>query len=216
MRVLVGCERSGIVRNAFAKAGHDAWSCDTEPSRQAGNHLQCNLLDVLHDGWDLLVCHPPCTYLCVSGLHWNVCNPERQQLTEEALDFVRVLLDAPIEHICLENPVSCISTRIRRPDQIIQPYQFGEDASKTTCLWMKNLPPLKPTKRIAGRIVEWNGKLVERWSNQTDSGQNKEPPSKNRQEIRSQTYQGIADAMANQWTETKLRKMERQLMLFTL
>lgn len=143
-----------------------------------------------------MIAHPPCTYLTVSGLHWNKRNPERAALTEEALDFVRLLLDAPIKHIALENPIGCISSRIRPPDQIIQPYQFGEDASKATCLWLKNLPPLQHTKYVEPRIVD--GK--KRWSNQTDSGQNRLGPSPDRWKIRSKTYQGIADAMADQWS----------------
>jgi hypothetical protein len=146
-----------------------------------------------------MIAHPPCTYLSVSGLHWNKRDPERAQKTEEALDFVRLLLDAPIPKIALENPVSCISSRIRKPDQIIQPYEFGDDASKKTCLWLQNLPKLVPTERVQGRMVEHNGKLVERWANQTDSGQNKLGPSEDRAKIRSTTYAGIARAMAEQW-----------------
>lgn len=142
-----------------------------------------------------MIAHPPCTYLCSSGLHWNSRVPERQQKTEEAIEFVKELLAAPIPHIALENPVGCLSSRLRKPDQIIQPYEFGEDASKKTCLWLKNLPLLVPTKYVEPRIV--NGKP--RWSNQTDSGQNKLPPSKDRWAKRSITYQGIADAMAKQW-----------------
>jgi hypothetical protein len=152
-------------------------------------------------GWDLMVAHPPCTYLTVSGLHWNKRRPERAAKTEAGLAFVQQLMDAPIPRIAIENPVSCISSRIRRPDQIIQPYQFGHDASKKTCLWLKNLDPLKVNemKRFPGRRVTFNGKLVERWSNQTDSGQNRLPPSADRWKIRSETYPGIADAMAATW-----------------
>lgn len=142
-----------------------------------------------------MIAHPPCTYLTVSGLHWNKRQPERAQLTEEALRFVQQLLDAPIPRIALENPVGCISTRIRRPDQIIQPYNFGEDASKSTCLWLKGLPLLESTGYFPPRMV--GGKP--RWSNQTDSGQNKLGPSEDRWKERSRTYQGIADAMAAQW-----------------
>jgi hypothetical protein len=144
-----------------------------------------------------MIAHPPCTYLTVSGLHWNKRNPERAKLTEEALEFVQFLLDAPIKRIALENPIGCISTRIEPPTQIIQPYQFGEDASKATCLWLKDLPPLLHTAYVEPRIVD--GK--KRWANQTDSGQNRLGPSPDRWKIRSKTYQGIADAMAHQWSE---------------
>jgi hypothetical protein len=196
MRVLVACEYSGVVRDAFTRAGHYAASCDILPSESPlGDHYQCDVLTILDHDWDLMIAHPPCTFLCASGLHWNKRRPERAQQTEDALDFVRQLLDAPIARIALENPIGCISTRIRKPDQTIQPHQFGHDASKATCLWLKGLPPLAPTKHIAPRLV--NGR--KRWGNQTDSGQNKLPPSADRWKIRSETYKGIADAMANQW-----------------
>lgn len=142
-----------------------------------------------------MVAHPPCTYLCSSGLHWNKRVPERSAKTEEALLFVKALMDAPIEKIAIENPIGCISTRIRKPDQTIQPYQFGEDASKATCLWLKNLPLLTPTSFVAPRMV--NGRP--RWGNQTDSGQNKLPPTADRWAIRSMTYLGVAEAIAAQW-----------------
>lgn len=147
MKVLVACEYSGTVRNAFLQLGHDAMSCDLLPTDVPGPHYQGDVRDILYDGWDLLIAHPPCQYLCSSGLHWNKRRPERAALTEQALDFVRLLLDAPIKHIALENSVGCISTRIRPPDQTIQPWMFGEDASKATCLWLKNLPPLRETER---------------------------------------------------------------------
>ncbi len=197
MRVLIACEFSGTVRDAFLQRGHYALSCDLLAceSQASGDHYQGDVRDILDHGWDLMIAHPPCTYLCSSGLHWNKRRPGRQVLTEEALEFVSLLLDAPIPRIALENPVGCISTRIRPYDQAIQPYQFGHDASKKTCLWLKNLPPLRPTQFIEPRIV--NGRS--RWSNQTDSGQNKLPPSADRWAIRSETYPGIAEAMANQW-----------------
>lgn len=195
MRVLVACEYSGRVRDAFLKRGHDAMSCDLLPTDAPGPHYQGDVNDILHDGWDLMVAHPPCTYLSVSGMHWTTRGLRDPQLTEDALAFVRLLMEAPIERIAIENPVSVISSRIRKPDQIVTPYQFGHDASKKTCLWLKALPPLTPTQIIEPRIV--NGR--KRWGNQTDSGQNKLAPSDDRWKIRSATYQGIADAMAQQW-----------------
>lgn len=195
LKVLIACEYSGAVRDAFLARGHDAMSCDLLPTDVPGPHYEGDVCDVLHDGWDLMIAHPPCTYLCSSGLHWNKRRPERAAQTEAALEFVRLLLDAPIPRIALENPVGCISTRIRKPEQTIQPHQFGHDASKATCLWLKNLPPLRPTKIVEPRIV--NGRP--RWGNQTDSGQNKLGPSADRWAIRSATYPGIAAAMADQW-----------------
>lgn len=195
MRVLIACEYSGAVRDAFRAAGHDAMSCDLLPSEVLGPHYQGDVRDVLNDGWDLMVAHPPCTYLSVSGMHWTRRGLRDPQLTEDALDFVRLLLAAPIPRIALENPVSIISTRIRRPDQIVQPWQYGHDASKTTCLWLKNLPALQPTQIIEPRIV--NGRR--RWANQTDGGQNRLSPSADRWKRRSATYAGIAAAMAAQW-----------------
>lgn len=195
MRVLVACEYSGRVRDAFLSRGHDALSCDLLPTDRPGPHYQGNVFDILSDGWDLMIAHPPCTYLSVSGMHWTTRGLRDPQLTEDALDFVRKLMEAPIEKIALENPISIISSRIRKPDQFVQPWQFGHDASKKTCLWLKNLELLKPTNIIEGRIV--NGK--KRWGNQTDSGQNRLAPSEDRWKKRSETYQGIAEAMADQW-----------------
>lgn len=196
MKVLVACEYSGIVRDAFALRGHAAWSCDLLPSeRPEGQHYQGNVFDIINLGWDLMIAHPECTYLCSSGLHWNKNNPERQRKTEEAVEFVHHLMLAPIPRIAIENPVGCLSTRLCRPSQYIQPYQFGHDASKKTGLWLLNLPVLQPTKYIEPRIAD--GK--KRWGNQTDSGQNRLTPSPDRWKERSRTYQGIADAMAEQW-----------------
>lgn len=196
-RIIIGCEESGRIRRAFRALGHDAYSCDLEDSEDnSPYHIKGDVLKVLRDGWDLGIFHPPCTFLTVAGLFRNKGNPERQRKTDLALEFVRKLLNAPIPRIALENPISCISTQIRKPDQIIQPYQFGDDASKATCLWLKNLPKLVPTKRVAGRMV--NGK--ERWSNQTDSGQNRLGPSPDRAKLRSKTYPGIALAIASQWS----------------
>lgn len=200
MRVLIACERSGIVREAFRRRGHDAWSCDLEPAEDSSPfHMQADVLSVL-DGcsrgeWDLMIAHPECRYLSVSGLHWNHRRPERAALTEQAVEFAVALWNAPIKRVALENPVGILSSRIRKPDQIIQPYEFGDDASKATCLWLRGLPPLKGTRRVPGRIV--NGR--ERWANQTDSGQNRLGPSPTRSMDRARTYQGIAAAMADQW-----------------
>lgn len=198
MRVLVACEYSGRVRDAFNAMGHDAMSCDLLPTDASGWHHQGDVRDVLYEGWDLMVCHPPCTYLSVSGMHWTARGLRDPQLTEDALAFVRLLMGAPIARIALENPVSVISSRIRKPDQIVTPYQFGHDASKKTCLWLKNLPHLQPTQFVEPRVI--NGR--KRWGNQTDSGQNKLAPSADRWKIRSETYEGIAHAMALQWGNT--------------
>lgn len=194
MRVLIACEFSGTVRDAFTALGHDAMSCDLLPTEVPGSHYEGPVQDVLRDGWDLMIAHPPCTYLCASGLHWNKRRPERAKQTEEALAFVRLLLDAPIPRIALENPIGCISTRIRKPDQTIQPWQFGHPESKATCLWLKGLPLLEPTL-----IVE--KPTSGHWDNQTPSGQNKLGPSADRWKLRSKTYQGIAEAFATQYTK---------------
>lgn len=170
-------------------------SCDFLPTDALGPHYQGNMFDIINQGWDLMIAFPPCTYLCSSGLHWNKRTPGRQEKTDEAVEFVRSILNANVGKIAVENPIGCISSQIRKPDQIIQPWEYGENASKSTCLWLKNLPPLFPTKIIHPRIV--NGKP--RYDNQTDSGQNKLGPSDDRWKIRSKTYQGIADAMAQQW-----------------
>ena len=192
MRVLIACEYSGTVRDAFLRLGHDAMSCDLLPTEAKGPHYQGDVRDVIEDGWDLMVAHPPCTYLCSSGLHWNKRRPERAAQTEEALAFVQYLLNAPVPRIALENPIGCISTRVRKPTQTIQPWQFGHPESKSTCLWLKGLKPLMPTNILS--LPECG-----RWENQTASGQNKLSPSPDRWKLRSATYLGIADAMAQQW-----------------
>lgn len=176
----MACEYSGIVRDAFLRAGHDAMSSDMLPTESPGPHYQGDVRDVLLEGWDLMVAHPPCTHLAVSGARWF---SEKRAQQEEAIEFVRLLLSAPIERIALENPVSVISSRIRPPDQIIQPWMFGHGEVKATCLWLKNLPPLHPT-----RIVEGREARIHRMA-----------PSKDRGKLRSMTYAGIADAMASQW-----------------
>jgi hypothetical protein len=195
MRILIACEYSGTVRDAFAAKGHYALSCDLLPTDAPGLHYQGDVFDIINDGWDMMIAHPPCTYLSVSGMHWTARGLRDPQLTEDALEFVRRLMAAPIARIAVENPISVISSRIRKPDQIINPWQFGHDASKRTCLWLKDLPLLTPTDIVEPRIV--NGK--KRWANQTDSGQNRLPPSDDRWKIRSETYTGIAQAMADQW-----------------
>lgn len=197
MKVLVACEYSGRVRRAFAALGHDVISADFEPSEDGSPyHYQGDCFDLIkYHQFDLMIAHPPCTYLSVSGMHWTARGLRDPQLTEDALSFVKRLMDAPIKRIAIENPVSVISSRIRKPDQTINPYQFGEDASKKTCLWLKELPLLRPTKFIEPRMI--NGKM--RWSNQCDSGQNKLAPSAGRWKDRSRTYEGIAKAFAEQW-----------------
>ena len=196
MNVLIACESSGHVREAFRARGHNAWSCDLLPADDSSPyHYQMDALDAAMIGWDLVIAHPPCTYLCSSGLHWNKRVPGRAEKTEQALEFVRKLMALDVPRLAIENPVGCIGTRIRKADQYIQPYEFGHDASKNTGLWLKGLPPLLPTSFIMPRIVD--GKP--RWGNQTDSGQNRLAPSADRWKKRSQTYAGIAEAMADQW-----------------
>jgi len=204
MRVLIGCARSGVMARAFRAHGWEAWECDLLPTRDTENaqwHLTGDVLWFAenHYPFDLFICHPECRYLSVSGLHWNTRRPERAQETEKAIQFFIQCACLAIRHKVLENPVGIMSTRWRKPDQIVQPYQFGDDASKATCLWLENMPKLvaDPAQRVPGRIV--NGR--ERWANQTDSGQNRLGPSDTRSEQRAQTYPGIARAMAEQYTE---------------
>lgn len=185
MRVLVACEFSGRVRDAFRRRGHEAVSCDLLPSDTPGPHYQGDVRRLLGAGWDMMIAHPPCTHLAVSGARWFKDKKEEQA---EALAFVRMLLEAPVGKIALENPVSVISSRIRKPDQIIQPWQFGHGETKATCLWLKGLPLLKPT-----RIVDGRKPVVHRM-----------PPSPDRWKNRSRTYPGIADAMADQWGKDAL------------
>lgn len=183
MRVLIACEFSGIVRDAFAELGHDAWSCDLLPSERPGNHLLGDIRQYIWmlGEWDLMIAHPPCTYLAVSGARWFA---QRRDEQEAALVFVRELMDARVERIAIENPVSVISSRIRKPDQIIQPWMFGHNETKATCLWLKNLPQLTPTELILGPH---------------HARVHREPPSRERWKNRSRTLSGIAAAMAKQW-----------------
>lgn len=189
MRVLVACEFSGRVRESFRALGHDAWSCDLLKSELPGPHHQCSIFEILNEDWDLMIAHPPCTHLAVSGAKWF---KDKQLEQTEALAFVWELFKANIEKIAIENPVSIISTRIRKPDQIIQPWQFGDPEAKKTCLWLKNLSKLEPTNVLD--LPECG-----RWNNQTPSGQNKLGPSPTREKERGRTYWGIARAMAEQW-----------------
>ena len=183
MRVLVACEYSGRVREAFRKIGHDAWSCDLlESEDNSPFHIQSDVSGVIGNGWDLMIAHPPCTHLAVSGARHFAAKRE-SGVQQEALAFVRLLMEAPIERICIENPISIISSHIRKPDQIIQPWQFGHGETKATCLWLKNLPKLEPTNIVDGREARVHHM----------------PPSQDRWKERSRTYQGIADAKASQW-----------------
>lgn len=183
MNVLVACEFSGTVRDAFARRGHNAWSCDLLPSETPGQHYQEDVREVINrtNGlWDLMIAHPPCTHLAVSGARWF-----KDKLPEqaEALDFVRFLLGSPIPRIALENPVSIISSKIRKPDQIIQPWEHGHGETKATCLWLKGLPKLVPTDIVEGR----------------EARVHRMPPGPDRWKERSRTFQGVGSAMAAQW-----------------
>ena len=180
MKVLIACEYSGTVRDAFAARGHDAWSCDLLPTERLGNHINGDVLQHLHRNWDLMIAHPPCTHLAVSGSR-HFYRKQREQA--EALDFVRLLMAAPIPRWCIENPVSVISSAIAPPQQIVQPWEFGHGETKATCLWLKNLPRLRSTNCVDGR--EQRIHLM--------------PPGPDRWKERSRTYEGIAAAMADQW-----------------
>lgn len=213
MRVIVGCERSGIVRDAFTELGHEAWSCDLYSSERGGRHYQMDILTLLTSDylskikgrWDLGIFFPDCTYLCGSGMHWTTRELRDPQLTVDAIKFVETIWACDIPKVAIENPVGVLSTRsaLGKAAQTIQPYEFGHDASKRTCLWLRGLPILVPTKLIAPRLVEWpkgSGKIVKRWGNQTDSGQNRLGPSDERAMNRARTYEGVAKAMADQWS----------------
>lgn len=201
MKVLVACERFGIVRDAFIAHGHDAWSCDLEPTQTPGPHIQDDALTVSRmPGWDLMVAHPDCTYLTVANTYMkrgcSKYTPEQAtQLREDAVRFFMELWNAPVERVAIENPVGVMSTRFRKPDQIVHPWQFGDDASKSTCLWLRGLPPLVHTNPLPG------GRKARR-ANQTPSGQNRLGPSPERAMLRAKTYPGIAHAMAQQWGST--------------
>lgn len=180
MKVLVACEFSGIVRDAFIAKGHDAMSCDLLDTERPGPHYKGDVRDILNDSWDLMIAHPPCTHLASSGARWW---PEKLSEQQEALEFVQLLMNANIPKIAIENPVGIISTKIRKPDQIVQPWQFGHGETKATCLWLKNISRLKPTNIVSGRVDR-----IHRLS-----------PSVTRWKERSRTFEGIARAMADQW-----------------
>ena len=195
MRVLIACEFSGTVRDAFTKQGHDAWSCDLEPTETPGNHYQCDVIEVIGGGWDLMIAHPPCTHLAVSGArHFSQKRADGRQ--QQGIDFFMKLANCNIPRYAIENPIGIMSSEWRKPDQIIQPYHYGHSASKSTCLWLKNLPLLKPTNIVnKGEFVTFpSGKRMTKWY--ADSA--KHSP-KEREKIRNKTFQGIADAMADQW-----------------
>ena len=185
MKILVACEFSGMVREAFRKKGHDVTSCDLLDSEIPGKHYRGDVRDLLDQKWDLMIAHPPCTHLAVSGAKWFKYKKKEQA---EALDFVQDLMDCDIPRIAIENPISVISSRIRKPDQIIQPWQFGHGETKATCFWLKNLPKLEPTKIVEGR----------------EQRVFRTPPSPDRWKIRSRTFEGIAKAMANQWGQENI------------
>ncbi len=182
MRVLIACEFSGIVRDVFAAKGHDAWSCDFLPSESPGNHIQGDVLQILNEGWDLMIAHPPCDHLCCSGARW-FAEKRKDGRQQAAIEFFMALVNAPIPKIAIENPIGIMSTQYRKPDQIIQPHMFGHGETKATCLWLKALPKLVPTDIVDGRKARIH----------------RIPPGPDRWKTRSRTYRGIAEAMADQW-----------------
>ncbi len=185
MKVIVACEYSGKARDAFSALGHDATSCDILPTDKPGQHIQGDVRDVDLSKYDLMIGHPPCTYLCNSGVRWLAGNAERWAAMEKARDFFKWLINAPVDHIAIENPIPHKHAKLPRYSQVIQPWQFGHGETKATCLWLKNLQPLVPTEIVSGR----------------EQRLHRLPPSADRWKIRSETYQGIADAMAAQWTD---------------
>jgi len=206
MKVLIACEFSGAVRDAFIKAGHEAMSCDLLPTEAPGPHYQGSVLDIINDGWDLMIAHPPCTYLTLTGNKWFKPEfadrfPTRHQDRQDAIDFFMVLANAPIPKIAIENPIGVMSSRYKKPNQIIQPWQYGFPTTKATCLWLKGLPNLVPTNVVSkGEVViSKSGNRMSRWYYETSK-----LPLKGgvRAKARSVTFQGIADAMADQWGKT--------------
>ncbi len=195
MKILIACEYSGIVRDVFTAKGHNAWSCDLLPTESKGNHIQDDVIKHLNKGWDLMIAHPPCTHLSVSGARWFSSGHKPIHLREEALGFVKKLMEAPVNKIAIENPLSVISSHIRKADQTIQPYHFGEPVIKTTCLWLKNLPKLKYTNIVEPQYVKsGTGRKWSKWFWETSL-----LPIKERGKARSKFWKGIAKAMADQW-----------------
>lgn len=195
MKVLVACEFSGTVRDAFAKLGHDAWSCDLEPTETIGNHYQGNMFDIVNDGWDLIIAHPPCTHLAVSGArHFAKKRADGRQ--QQGIDFFMQVANINVPKLAIENPIGIMSTIYRKPDQIIQPYEYGHRTTKATCLWIKGLPLLKPTNIVdkGGVVTFKSGKRMSEWFYESSHLKPKE-----REKMRNKTFQGIADAMASQW-----------------
>ncbi|KKL97890.1 hypothetical protein LCGC14_1829960 [marine sediment metagenome] len=198
MRVLICCEFSGIVRDAFKAKGHDAWSCDLLPTEREGQHIQGDVLDILNDGWDMILAFPPCTYLCVSGIRWigHPKHPNRRELQRQAIDFFMAFINSKAPKVVVENPISIMSTKYRKPDQIIRPCMFGDDSNKATCLWLRKLPKLKPTNIIEpGRHISASGRSWDKWFFDTSLISNLAERSK----ARSRTFQGVADCMAATW-----------------
>lgn len=195
MKILIACEFSGIVRDAFTAKGHDAISCDFLPSETPGKHYQGNVFDIIDDGFDLMIAHPPCTYLSNSGVRWLKGNHERQSKREEAREFVINLYNSEINMICIENPIGHLSTSWRKPDQILQPFHHGHEEWKSTCLWLKNLPLLKPSEIVKPEEKLCGGAKPGRITSRL----HRMPPGPNRWKERSRTFKGIAEAMAEQW-----------------
>jgi site-specific DNA-cytosine methylase len=195
MKVLIACEFSGTVRQAFAKLGHDAWSCDLEPTQTEGNHYQGDMFDIINDGWDLIIAHPPCTHLAVSGArHFEKKRADGRQ--QQGIDFFMRVVNINVPKLAVENPIGIMSTLYKKPDQIIQPFQYGHGTTKATCLWLKGLPLLKPTNIVdKGEVVTFaSGKRMSKWFYESS-----QLPPKERERMRNKTFQGIADAMADQW-----------------
>jgi hypothetical protein len=198
MKVLIACEYSGIVRDCFSKNGHNSISCDLLPTESKGKHYQGNIFDIINNGFDLMIAHPPCTFLCTTGNRWFLPKyinkyPTRKQDRKDAIEFFIKLINANIDKIAIENPIGIMSTLYRKPDQIIQPYEYGDPVSKKTCLWLKNLPKLIPTKIVEPEfIILPNGKRMSKFHNNLRN-------HKDRQKLRSKTFLGIAQAMADQW-----------------
>jgi hypothetical protein len=195
MKVLIACEFSGTVRDAFSKLGHDAWSCDLEPTQTEGNHYQGDMFDIVNNGWDLIIAHPPCTHLAVSGArHFEKKRADGRQ--QQGIDFFMRVANIDVPKLAVENPIGIMSTLYRKPEQIIQPYEYGHGTTKATCLWLKGLPLLKPTNIVdKGEVVTFaSGKRMSKWFYESSH-----LPPKERERMRNKTFQGIADAMADQW-----------------